>query len=361
MTGSEIALATLMRAEVHEPCINYSWMTSSSYLSRAAGRDYWADPEAVFFAYLRHCGINLVPQYYFPGEAQRNIECGHPAHEHRPGGSAGIRCTDDILRAVESLPEPAVLERDFDLEGTAAAYATALTRRIDRTGGQTLFIDGFGQADFMGPYTSWGYENYLVALADHPAAVGRYYHHTAVAGRLLNHAIVRAQERYGIAPFVYGGQDICGSRGPIAAPSLLRRLYFPALAYAIEPLVDHGIGIIWHCDGNISPIIDDLLALGLVGLQGFEEEHGVDYADLAGRRGRDGRLLSIWGSVSVTSTLPFGTPDDVRRAVERSFRVAGAHRGFVLSSTSSVMPEVPHANIDALFDHGRRFGREFLA
>jgi hypothetical protein len=36
-------------------------------------------------------------------------------------------------------------------------------------------------------------------------------------------------------------------------------------------------------------------------------------------------------------------------------------RGFVLSSTSSVMPEVPHANIDAMFQHGKKFGAEFLS
>jgi len=39
-TGSEIALATLMREKVDRPCINCSWMTSSSYMSKVAGRDY---------------------------------------------------------------------------------------------------------------------------------------------------------------------------------------------------------------------------------------------------------------------------------------------------------------------------------
>ena len=46
--------------------------------------------------------------------------------------------------------------------------------------------------------------------------------------------------------------------------------------------------------------------------------------------------------------------------MERSFRLAGPGRGFVLSSTSSVMPEVPHANIEALFEYGREFGLEYL-
>jgi len=50
----------------------------------------------------------------------------------------------------------------------------------------------------------------------------------------------------------------------------------------------------------------------------------------------------------------------VRAAVERSFVLAGRGRGFVLSSTSSILPETPFANLDALFEHGLAFGRKFL-
>ena len=74
-----------------------------------------------------------------------------------------------------------------------------------------------------------------------------------------------------------------------------------------------------------------------------------------------GRPIGVWGCVSVTTTLPHGTVLDVRNSVERSFTLAGKGRGFVLSSTSSVMPEVPHANIEALFQYGREFGSEFLS
>lgn len=361
MKGRELALATLRREAVDEPCINYCWMTSSTYLSRVAGRDYWSDREGVFFEYLRRCGINLVPQWYFPGEAQRNIEAGRLAHAALPGGTEGISGSADLLRAIDRLPSDAQVEAEFDLEATARDYAARLLSRIARAGDEVLFIDGFGQADFMGGYTRWGYENYLIALLEHPQAMRQYFHHTALRGRLLNAAIARAYGQYGIAPFVYSGQDICTSKGPIVSPALLRELYFPELKWCLEPLIDSGIGIIWHCDGDITPILSDLLSLGIMGLQGFEEEHGTGFADMVNLRDSSGRPVSVWGCVSVTTTLPHGTPDDVRKAVERSFVLAGKGRGFVLSSTSSVMPEVPHENIDVLFEHGKRFGREYLS
>jgi hypothetical protein len=360
-TGCETALATLMREEVDRPCINYSWMTSSSYMSKVSGRDYWSDREGVFFEYLHQCGINLVPQWYFPGEAQRNIERGHTAHEHLPGGMEAITGPEDILRAVDRLPSDSAVETEYNIEAVARSYADALRARIDRTNGETLFIDWFGQADFMGGYKRWGYENYLMAMMDYPEAMRRYYHYTALLGRLFNQAIVLARAKYGIAPFVYSGQDICMGGGPIVAPRVLRDIYFPELKWAMQPLIENGIGVIWHCDGNIMPILSDILDLGVIGLQGFEEEHGVSYDEIVKLKDRAGRPLSVWGCVSVTSTLPHGSVEDVKKSVERSFRLAGKGRGFVLSSTSSVMPEVPHENIDALFQHGRKFGAEFLS
>ena len=360
MTGSEIALATLMREKVDQPCINYSWMTSSSYMSRVTGRDYWSDREGVFFEYLHRCGIDLAPQWYFPGDEQRNIEEGRMMHEHLPGGFDRITGPEEIVRWVEKLPSDADLEKEFNVEKAAREYAEPLKARIARTNGETLFIDWFGQADFMGAYSRWGYENYLMAILDHPDVMRRYYHYTAMQGRLFNQAIVLAHQKQGIAPFVYSGQDICFGSGPMVSPEILREIYFPELKWSVEPLVRNGIGIIWHCDGNIVPILSDILDIGVMGLQGFEEEHGVKYDEIVKLKDKSGRPLSVWGCVSVTSTLPHGTVEDVKKSVERSFRLAGKGRGFVLSSTSSVMPEVPHANIDALFEHGRKFGREYL-
>lgn len=360
MKGSEIALATLMREDPGAPCINYSWMTNASYMTRVTGRDYWSDREGVFFEYLRQCGINLVPQWYFPGDAQRNLEAGHVMHEHKPGGWEEIAGPEEILLRIDKLPSEAEVEANFNIEETARTYAKNQKRRIDRTGGEVLFIDSFGQADFMGGYNRWGYENYLMAIMDYPDAIRQYYHHTALQGRLLNQAIVLACEKYGIAPFVYSGQDICFADGPIVSPRILREVYFPELKWAMEPLIQNGIGVIWHCDGNINPILDDILDLGVIALQGFEEEHGIRYEEMVKLKDPSGKPLGIWGCVSVTDTLPHGTEADVKAAVERSFTLAGKSRGFVLSSTSSILPEVPHENIDVLFKHGRDFGHAFL-
>jgi len=154
--------------------------------------------------------------------------------------------------------------------------------------------------------------------------------------------------------------DYCLNTGPFLSPSQFSEFVTPYLARLIQGQRDMGFYVIKHTDGNIMPILDDLLDLGITGLQGFEEEHGVGYAEMVKLKDPHGRPMIIIGCVSVTSTLPHGTVDDVRAAVERSFTLAGKGRGFVLSPTSSILPETPLENIDALFQHGYEFGRRFL-
>ena len=356
MKGLEIAWRTLEQEQVGEPCIVGSWIMKGDYYSRAVRRDFWSDKEGVYLEALPRLGINLCPQYVWPEDRLGNA---FVVDEHW-ANRLGIEEPEEVLPLIEALPDDQELERQFDLEGQARRYADTIKRRIDATHGEMLFLDHYGQADFMGPYNDWGYTPYLMAIALYPEHVRRYYHYTATRAYLQNLAIAEAVERHGVAPFVYGGQDICDNAGPLCSARTLDELYFPELRRAIQPLLDNDVRIIWHCDGNIMPILDRLVDLGMSGLQGFQEEAGVPFEKIVEVRTKWGRPMIIWGCVSVTTILPFGTPEDVRAAVRRSFQLAGPGRGFGLASTSSIMPEVPDENIDALYLYGREYGRSYL-
>ena len=57
----------------------------------------------------------------------------------------------------------------------------------------------------------------------------------------------------------------------------------------------------------------------------------------------------IWAGVSVTRTLPFGTPADVRSELDWLVR-HGPHAGLFLGASSSITPGVPWENLDALIE-----------
>ena len=350
MEGKEIAWRTLAGERVSEPCIVGDWMFRPGFWQAVVGCDLAEDPVGVAVEAFRRVGANLVPQF----------ANGTPLWTRGERPQAPRAEPEEIVAYVESLPPDEQVERDFDLEQHAAAHYEALRPVQEAAGGDLLRIGGFGMPSVMGGYSQWGYEGWLAFLILYPDHADRLWGHQAAWARLQNRAIAEAVRRYGLAPFVYSGDDICFNDGPMLSVGHLRRHYFPQLRWAIQPLHDAGIRIVWHCDGDVRPILPDLLAAGMWGFQGFQEETGCTLAHMAAQRTRWGTRPVLWGSVSVTTTLPFGTADQVRADVERCFRTAAADGPFALANSSSIMPEVPLENVLALYEHGRQFGREFL-
>jgi hypothetical protein len=368
-TGEEIAWRTLNMEKITEPCILSPFaMKREFYQYLTHKNDIYENAADTAIEAFILSGANLDIQFIMPSPdiehmavdpLSLKIESAPPKIEETVQPT--FNSPEDVRDAIERLPDPATLERNFDLETAANAYAGRLKKLREIARGEMLFISDFGQADFMGGYTRWGYTNYLAAFALYPEHLKRYYQYTGEWGRLYNMAIVRAVEKYGIAPFVYSGQDICFNDGPICSPQTLDELYFPYLVRAVQPLHDAGIKIIWHCDGDVRLILPQLInRVGVAGFQGFQEETGCTLETIASLKTREGRKPIIIGSVSVTTTLPFGTVEDVKKDVERCFRVAATGGGFGLASSSSILPETPLSNILAMTEHGRRFGKKFL-
>ncbi len=157
--------------------------------------------------------------------------------------------------------------------------------------------------------------------------------------------------RDGILPrAILTGEDLCDQRGPMVSPAFLRREYFPRVEYVLAPLLEAGARIVWHCDGNYTRLLDDVLALGIHGLQGFQRECGMDLEWIVEKRTQDGDPLLIYGPVSVTRTLPHGTPDDVRAEVAWALRTCRDKASLVFFTSNTLTPDIPLANIRALWD-----------
>jgi hypothetical protein len=377
MTGVEVAWRTLTRERVEEPCIICGWVMKRDFFRHYTGvEDIYADPVCTAVESYANAGCNLNPQFIMPSPIHEHLACDPfhvpPPPPPDPGGSEGGKrpslnyprtdvTPEQVREDLEQLPEPETLANGFDVDATARGYADYLLRLREMSQDRTLYIGGFGMPGFMGGYTRWNYESYLEALYLYPDYLRRYFWHTGEQGRLTNLAVVEAVRKYNLAPVVYGGDDICFNDGPICSVEMLEDLYFPALEHALRPLVEAGIDIVWHCDGNVLPIVPRLIELGVTGFQGFQErEANVPLEEMVKFRRQDGGKLIFFGSLSVVHTFPFGTPNDVRDEIERCFHLAAPGGGFCLAPSSSILPETPLENIVTFLDYGREFGRHFL-
>lgn len=190
----------------------------------------------------------------------------------------------------------------------------------------------------------------LMLLSTAPAAAEAAVAHIADICLELDR---RAVDLYGdLLHQVYVWDDISDNRGPLFNPEIWRRLFRPHLARQIALIKARGLIAQYHCCGAMSWMIPDLIDMGVdildplqVHLPGMEPE----------RLKREyGRHLVFWGGINTQHTLPFGTPEQVRAEVRDRVRVLGQGGGYVLAPDHTLMPEVPVANVVALFAEGIR-------
>jgi len=69
-----------------------------------------------------------------------------------------------------------------------------------------------------------------------------------------------------------------------------------------------------------------------------------------------GDILAFDGGMGTQTTMPFGTPDDVRAEVRRLIDILGAGGGYAIAPTHVLEPDVPWANIEAFLDEVHKYG-----
>lgn len=339
---------------------------SAELMARLSGRtDYAEHPKDVAMEAMRNADVDYVLQFVLPD--RRDQECGPGAQVALRDGLVTVlhRLLGDWVEKHGKVQTPEDL-RDFCL---AVPPAHEAARFVDtaKVAQRWLELDRWGE--FLKPavwipghlcgtvgwmwYTSVGYESWLMAHALYPEALDRFFAFAGEEGHLRNAAIARCIREHDLIPIVYSGEDICGNDGPLCSPQALHEVYFPHLKHAVAPLVDSGVLWLWHSDGNILPILDDLLACGITGFQGFEEDKGMDMLRLAATPTRSGTLPVLCGSVNVTTTF-YESPAAIRASVARMQRIAAERGGGVLlGSSSSIMTDTPVENILAYVEAAR--------
>jgi len=333
---------------------------SEPAIAAATGRDdFQQHPKDVYAEVHRIWDVDLITQFVLPDRLDRQIGPIAEVEIDALRGFLPYRISDwKKENGPFASPEGF---RDFCMQlpdaGTAAGYVDC-----ERVAAQWLALDRWG--DFLAPavwipghlagtcqwmwYSAVGYENYLMAHMLYPEAVERLFAFNAEEGRKKNEVIAETIRKHNLIPLIYSGEDICDNSGPLCRPELLRDLYFPHLKRALAPLIEAGVHWMWHTDGNITPILDDLLACGIDGFQGFEEDKGMDLGGLLKRTCRNGKPPFICGSVSVTTTMYQG-PTAIAADKARMQRIFDERGGVILGSSSTVMADTPVENVLELY------------
>jgi uroporphyrinogen decarboxylase len=219
---------------------------------------------------------------------------------------------------------------------------------VRQRSGDRYFLMLHGDATFPIPEGGDRMLEFCYRLADDPAGV------KAEAARRVDHALARAERLRG-----HGGldgfalcSDYCFNSGPFLSPDQFRQFVTPYLTTLIRGYRDLGFFVIKHTDGNIIPILDQLLDAAPHALHSLDPQAGVDLAEV---KRLCGHRVCLIGNVDC-SLLATGTEQEVVDSVRYALTQGMPGGGYVFSTSNCIFAGLPLARYELMLDVWRREG-----
>ena len=194
---------------------------------------------------------------------------------------------------------------------------------------------------FTAAWMLMGFETFCLALIEQPSLVAALIERT---GSLQYAALKRVLEQEAVGAVLIA-DDIAYATGTMVHPDALRKYVFPWFARMAELCRPRGVPIIYHSDGCLYEVVEDIIACG------FNALHPVEPKAMDGARLKqmvEGRLCLL-GGVDV-DRLARGTPDEIRGLARRAIRDMGYDGAYALGSANSVPDYVPVENFRAMIE-----------
>jgi uroporphyrinogen decarboxylase len=199
--------------------------------------------------------------------------------------------------------------------------------------------------------TSWylrGQEALLIDFLENPDLA------TAILDT-VNNTMIEAARRLAQAgvDVLRLGDDVGSQQTMLMSPATWREWLKPRLGHLIRvaKAMKPDVLVFFHSDGYIEPIIPDLIEVGVDVLNPVQPEC-MDPALIKREYGKD---LAFWGTIGTQTTMPFGTPEQVRATVKERIETVGP-QGLLLAPTHVLEPDVAWENVVAFVEAVEEYG-----
>ncbi|MGI5851170.1 MAG: uroporphyrinogen decarboxylase family protein [Caldicoprobacterales bacterium] len=155
------------------------------------------------------------------------------------------------------------------------------------------------------------------------------------------------------ADILFLGDDIGMQETILMSEDLYRSWIKPRLrkVIATAKAINPDILVIYHSCGYIYPFIPHLIEVGIDILNPIQPE-SMDFGEIYDMYGD---RISFYGTIGTQTTMPYGSPEDVRREVFKSLSIAGDKGGLLVAPTHVLEPDVPWVNVVAYVNACRDF------
>lgn len=164
-------------------------------------------------------------------------------------------------------------------------------------------------------------------------------------------AVIDIATKMGIDALIMPG-DLAGEETTLISPEHYREFIKPYHKEIVAYAHQKDLRIVKHSDGNIWPILDDLLEVGFDGIHPIQPQC-MDIAKvkkyLAGK-------ACILGNIDCRNLLPFGTKEEVEEVVKETIEKVSPGGGYIITSSNSIHPACKPENYIAMVKSAHKYG-----
>ena len=249
---------------------------------------------------------------------------------------------EPLLKDWESLEKTGFLQVKIDKNSIDHKIKSA-SRAIGESGLALGVVFGFGIETTI---NSMGIENFSLKLYDDRDLVN------TILEKLVEYSIELAQlfSSYSEIDFIWMADDLAFKTGPFMSPALFKEWIMPYFRKVVENIKKPWV---FHSDGNLMLILEDLLSLGMKGLHPIEP----GAMDIFQLKKEIGDRVCLMGNVSL-DLLGMASPEEVKEEVKRLAEQCACGGGYILASANSIPGWVKPENVLAMGEAIRKFNRE---
>ena len=148
-----------------------------------------------------------------------------------------------------------------------------------------------------------------------------------------------------LSPMVLTFGDIACKGRLLHSPEYLRAEFLPRLKRINDAWHEHGLKCLFHSDGYLMEIMDDLIEAGIDGLNPIETVAGMNVKEV---RDKYGNKLFLAGGIDMSQLLSNGTPNEVREVCQQAIR--DAYPGYFMGSTTEADNSCRLENLIAMYE-----------
>jgi hypothetical protein len=196
------------------------------------------------------------------------------------------------------------------------------------------------------------FDDWMVAHLTHPQYIKDIFHRQTEQA-IENLELYRQAVGDRIVAVFISGTDFGTQRGEFISPDLYRELYFPFHKRMNDWVHEHTRWkTFYHCCGSVYHLIPSFIEAAVDILNPLQcSAANMEPERL--KREFGGSLVFWGGGVDTQKTLPFATPEEVRREVMERIRTFAPGGGYVFNSIHNIQANTPVDNVLAMFETAR--------